>query len=98
MKINKKNTANVLCVIFAIIIFATFLISIHLTVEYCKNENKNISQPPYKARYGDFWSSDYVYFYSYKVNRDRYLFYDKNGDFIKEFVAKDGVSLSIERR
>jgi len=45
----QKDIANVLCVIFAIIIFATFLISIHLTVEYCKNESRNISQPPYKA-------------------------------------------------
>ena len=98
MKIDKKDVLNVLCFLFALIIFATFLIGVHLTIEYCKNESRNTSQPPYKARYGDFWSSDYVYFYSYKVDGDRYLFYDKNGNFIKEFVAKDGNSLSVEKR
>jgi len=56
MKINKKDIANVLYVIFAIIIFATFLFGIHLTIECCENESRNISQPPYKASYGDFWS------------------------------------------
>lgn len=98
MKISKKYILNVLCFLFAIIIFATFLFGIHLTIECCENESRNISQPPYKARYGDFWSSDYVYFYSYKVDGDRYLFYDEDGNFIKEFVAKDGNSLSVEKR
>lgn len=98
MKINKKDIANVLCVIFAIIIFATFLFGIHLTIECCENESRNISQPPYKASYGDFWSKDYVYFHTYSVEKNRYLFYDKNGNFIKEFVVSEGVNLSIERR
>lgn len=94
---NKLVLGNILSFILAIIIFATFLFGIHLTIECCENESKNIS-PPYRASYGDFWSKDYVYFYSYKVDGDRYLFYDKNGNFIKEFVAKDGISLSIEKR
>lgn len=100
MKLTKEDVLELLRAILGIAFIVLFIISMVAGVKACNEQNTEYVEnlPPYKAYYGNFWISDTIYFYTYKVEGDRYLFYDENGSFITEFVKTDGYAITIEQK
>ena len=100
MKLSKEDVLEILRGIVAIAIIVGFIVFMILGVKQCEVDRQKYMDnlPPYKAYYGDFWGSESVYFYSYTVEGGRYLFYDEDGSFIKEFMVTDGIKIAIESK
>lgn len=100
MKLSRKDVIEILKCIVCIAFIAGFIVAMVLAVKQCDVDRQSYidNLSPYKVRYGDFWGSESIYFYTYTVEGNRYLFYDKDGTFIKEFVVTDGIKISIESK
>lgn len=88
---------RVVCVIFAIIIFASFVFGIWFIAQKLPKA-EFVPQNRYEAFYGTLTSGSRYYFDSYTVSGNQYRFYDVNGNFVGEIYVSGNNNLSIRSK